>query len=304
MSTGRLTRAFTLVELLIATAILSVLVLLLTSLLTSVNRAWVAGEQQVSEFQDGRAICELISRELSQAVISPSLQLVYNPALPPGLKQRPNSDSIFWQAPATSTASGNLAEIGYYLTEDTAKTGGDVYQLKRFFVPPTDATNYQIFSSPNQPADNSAPWVTSFVSDPLSSTVSGGVLAFWVRCFDRNGDLIPWLSSNAGGVGPLRFNSAAHFQPAIVGQSSSFKYTNAGTTVRANLLPSAIEVTVITLDPQTFRRSPSIPGLPAWTTLPDDLPTIRDSFNQQLITSNIKTARTFTTRVNLLNAGQ
>lgn len=300
----RLTRAFTLVEVLIATAILSVLVLLLTSLLSSVNRAWVAGEQQVSEFQDGRAICELISRELSQAVISPNLQLVHNPSLPPGLKQRANSDSIFWQAPATSTTSGNLAEIGYYLTEDNTKTGGDVYQLKRFFVPPTDGPNYQVFSSPNQPTDNSAPWVTSFVADPLSKTVSSGVLALWIRCFDRNGDLIPWLSSNAVGVGPLRFNSAAHFQPAIPGQSSSFKYTNASATVRANLLPSAIEVTVITLDPQTFKRNPSIPGLPSWTTTPDDFPTIRDSYSQQLITNNLKTARPFATRVNLLNAGQ
>jgi prepilin-type N-terminal cleavage/methylation domain-containing protein len=294
------TRAFTLVELLIATAILSVLVLLLTSLLSGVNRAWVSGEQQVSEFQDGRAICELISRELSQAVVSQNLQLVENPSLPPGLnpgesdpaRQRANSDSIFWQAPATSTASGNLAEIGYYLTES--------YQLKRFFVPP-DNNKYAIFS--NAPTDISAPWITTPFASPsefnaVCSVVSQGVLSFWVRCFDRNGDLIPWLST----APPLKFNSAAHFQPAIIGQPSSFKYTSAS-TARGNLLPTALEVTVVTLDPQTFKRNPTIPALPTWTA-PDQLPAIRDSFSQQLITNTIKTARTFTTRANLLNAGQ
>src|SRR3954464_11198101 len=64
----------TLVELLVAFAILTFLVVLLASLVSGVNRAWTAGEQQVSEFQDGRAILELIGREVSQATISPALQ--------------------------------------------------------------------------------------------------------------------------------------------------------------------------------------------------------------------------------------
>lgn len=287
--------AFTLVELLIAMTILSLLVVLTASLLSGVSRAWISGEQQVETFQDGRAITELISRELSQAVISSRLQLVQNPSFPPGLNQRANSDSIFWQAPATSTTSGDLAEIGYYLTAD--------YQLKRFFVPPTDTNNYQIFSAPNQPTDNSALWVTSFVTNTLSNTVSEGVLAFWVRCLDRNGDLIPWLSSNAVGVGPLKFNSAGHFQPAIPGQVSSFKYTNQPTTAQAHLLPSAIEVTLITIDLKTMRRSPAIPAMPS-SAGPQDIPTAINTFSQQLISNNIKTARTFTTRVRLPNAGR
>ena len=51
---------FTLVEILIATVILTMLLLVLTSVLSVVNRAWVVGQQQVSEFQDGRAILEMI----------------------------------------------------------------------------------------------------------------------------------------------------------------------------------------------------------------------------------------------------
>jgi prepilin-type N-terminal cleavage/methylation domain-containing protein len=284
--------AFTLIELLIAAAILSSLVLLLTALLSAINRVWVASEQRVSEFQDGRAILDLISRELSQAVMSPNLQFVHDPDLA-GVSQRANSDCIFWQAPGPPTNSGNLSEIGYYLSDN--------YELKRFFVPPTDATNFQIFTSPNQPTDLAAPWVTNFITKAnLSTTVSSGVLAFWARCLDRNGDSIPWLAT-----APPRFNSAAHFQPAIPGQTGagSFKYTNAASTARANLLPSAIELVVVTLDPQTFKRNPSIPAVPAESG-PDNLTAVRDSFNQQLLLSNIKTARTFSTRVNLVNSGQ
>jgi hypothetical protein len=138
----------------------------------------MAGEQQVSEFQDGRAVLELMSRELSQAVISPNLQFVQNPSLPSALKQRANSDSIFWQAPATSTSNGNLAEIGYFLAENPANSGGAIYQLKRFFVTPTDTANYKIFTSPYQPTDISAPWVTSFATSTPSTTVSNGASLF------------------------------------------------------------------------------------------------------------------------------
>lgn len=282
--------AFTLVELLLSTAILGLLAIVLTSLVGAVSRAWTAGEQQISKFQDGRAVLELISRELSHAVISPKLQFVQNPSFPGGVSQRANSDSIFWQAPVAETGAGNLAEVGYYLAAD--------YQLRRFFVPPSDAANYQIFTSPNQPTASAAPWVTTFVSDAVSTPVATGVLAFWVRSYDINGDLVPWLSSVAPGVGSLKYNSAAHFQPAVAGRPTSFKYTNPSSTAQAHLLPNAVELTIVTLDPQTFNRGPNIPPVPT-ASAPDQIPSARDAFNQSLIDNNIKTARTFTTRVHL-----
>lgn len=296
-------RAFTLVELLIAITILVSIVLLLTAMVSGVSRAWTSGEQRVAQFQDGRAVLDLMARELSQAVISPSLQFVQL-TLPAAANQRAGSDSIFWQAPGSSTTSGNLAEIGYYLVQDGTKSGADVYQLRRFFVLPTDTSNYQIFTSPNQPTDTSAPWVTSFVNNsttpPLVSTpVASGVLAFWVRCFDCNGDLIPWFSTS------IKFNSAAHFQPSALGQSGSFKYTSASSTARANLLPASVELTIVTLDAPSFRRQLNIPDqAPYAQSTPDDLPAKTSGFDQALLNANIKDARTFSTRVNLVSSGQ
>lgn len=290
-------RAFTLVEVLVATAILAFMLVVLTSFLSGVSRAWTAGEQQTSKFQDGRAILELIGRELSQAAISPTLQFVHDPSLN-NTPQRANTDCLFWQAPIDTGANGRLAEVGYYLSENFGNTGSDVYQLKRFYVSPTDAANYQIFTPPNQPTDKSAPWVSQFVTNPqLSTIVASGVLAFWVRCLDRNGNPVPWVPGNAG----LRFNSAAHFQVPTADPTSSFRYTNTTSTVQAHRLPTFVELTLVTLDPTSFKRSPKIPPLVAQNN-ENDLPTVRDSFNSALIANNVRTARTFTTIVRLVNS--
>jgi hypothetical protein len=116
--------------------------------------------------------------------------------------------------------------------------------------------------------------------------------------------LIPWLLANATGTAPLKFNSSAHFQPASPAAlpSPNFKYTNAA-TARANLLPATVELTIVTLDPQTFRRSPTIPPQTAQST-PNDLGTVTSTFNQLLITNHISSAHMFSTRVNLVNSGQ
>jgi prepilin-type N-terminal cleavage/methylation domain-containing protein len=304
---------FTLTELLIAMAILSALVLLLASLMGGISRAWVTGEQQVETFQDGRAIIEIMSRELSQALISPKLQFVQNPLLPSGANQRANSSCVFWQAGLFSTNAGNLCEVGYFLSEDAQHN----FQLKRFFVPPTDATNYQIFAT--APSDTSAPWVTSFIgTSALNTVVSDGVVAFWVRCFDLNGDPIPWLSNTTTTNGdttaiPLQFNSASHFQPAIRGQPASFRYTRPSSTASAHQLPSSIEITIVTIDSKTMERSrAAIPAMPSSVPSgfpdvspvgygPEDIPNAVTWFNQQLIANKIKTSRTFSTTVVLKN---
>lgn len=284
--------AFTLVEILVAVAILALLVVLLASLLGGVNRAWISGEQQVETFQDGRAILDLMSRDLAQAIISPSLQMVQNANLPSTASERGGASNLFWQANLSSTSAGDLCEVGYFLDSN--------FRLTRFFVPPTDATNYQIFSF--APSDSTASWTNVVGTPSLNTTISSNVVALWIRCFDANGDPIPWLSSAVTSAAPMQFNSAAHFQPAIPGTASSFKYTSAN-TAQAHLLPASIELTIITVDSKTLLRSsaqvPPMPTVAGPTNLPDAI----IAFNQQLITNNIKNAHTFSTRVSLKARG-
>lgn len=285
-------RAFTLVELLLAMSILTVLVILLSSLLGGVSRAWISGEQQVETFQDGRAILELISRELDQAVISPKLQMVQNVSLPSTASERSAASNLFWQANLTSTSAGDLCEVGYFLDSN--------FRLMRFFVPPTDTTNYQIFSS--APSDIAATWTGAAGTAALNTTISNNVIALWIRCFDANGDPIPWSSTAPPPAAPMKFNSAAHFQPAIPGVASSFKYTSAN-TFQAHLLPAFVELTIITIDSKSLLRSSNlVPAMPA-VAGPSEIPDAIDAFHRDLIANNVKNAHTFSTRVSLKARG-
>lgn len=296
---SKTSRAFTLVELLVAMTVLSVLVVLISSLLSSVNKAWVAGEERVENYQTGRAILELIARELKSAVISPSLQFIQNPPMGTPEQtpwfQRKNSSALFWQSALKSGPAGDIAEIGYYLDKD--------FRLHRFCVPP-DSTSYNVYGA--APSALTAPWVSNFdpVAQPtLFSTVADGILGLWIRCMDQNGDAIPWYQA------AIPYNSAASFQPAIAGQFSSFKYTNAATTAQAHLLPYSVEITVITLDAKTLQRAGvgAIPGMPPDATDPSsptvagpsDIPEAIRYFEQKLISKNIKSARTFSTSVRI-----
>lgn len=292
-------RGFTLVELLVSMTVLSLLVLLVASLLSGVNKAWVTGEERVENYQGGRAILELMSRELKSAVISPSLQFIQNP--PMGTieqnpwNQRKNSSALFWQSALNSSSSGNIAEVGYYLDKD--------FRLRRFYVAPNN-TNYNVFAAP--PSALAAPWVTNFdpVTQPtLFSFVSDGILGLWIRCIDQNGEPIPWYQTS------IFYNSAASFQPAIPGQKSSFKYTNVATTAQAHLLPDSVEITIVTIDAKALQRvgTATIPGLPPdaldpgspTISKPDDVPGAIRYFEQKLISKKISSARTFSTSVRL-----
>jgi prepilin-type N-terminal cleavage/methylation domain-containing protein len=344
----RRSSAFTLVELLIAITILSLLVVLLASLLSGVSRAWVSSEQQIGTFQDGRAITDLISRDLSQSVISPQLQFIQNPGnlstapntLLTSTTQVANTESLFWQTVSASDALGNVNEVGYYLTHRADSNGIEHFELRRFFVSPADPRqppsapvanpSYHIYDVPSTVYYNSSsttimpPWINLNGKnlDPArtdfefwSSVVSDGVVGFWIRCLDRNGEAIPWLSSADNSTSPIRYNSTAYFQPAIPGQAASFKYTKTSSTVKANLLPATVELTIVTVDSRTMQRKPTIPAVPAGVPTgypdvsptgfgPEDIPNAIDWFNRQLITNGVKNARTFTTRVSLKNSGQ
>ena len=293
-------RAFTLVELLVSMVVLSIIIAAVAGLSNSTAQIWSGGERTVENNQTGRAVLEIIARELSQAVVSSRLPFVQNPSLPPGANQRTSSngvtsDGIFWVAPLISTSGGDLCEVGYYLT--------NTFELKRFFVPPSDTNNYKVLTAtpmnytPHPTGSgngtnghpNAALWVTNFVTlkdsnnRPLSNTVAGGVLNLFIRCLDINGDPIPWLSND------LKYNSAEPMRPATPGSRntvtanlsnpSSFTYTyyNAASstdpqnTIPAHILPYAVELTLVTADSKTLRRLgasavPAIPAIPATNT--------------------------------------
>jgi hypothetical protein len=345
-------------EVMVATAILVLIVALLASIVGQVNKAWASGQQRVESFQSGRAILELIARELSQAVISNKLQFVQNPTdlaggtnlasmLSGSTPQVANSDSLFWQMPFAGNAYGNICEIGYLLTSNTVAKPAQ-YQLQRYFVAPdilattstghmfriydgytTYASTAAYTSSTPWPLIIGAPWLTVAQTGSLTlaqvktnfqnslSLLSEGVIGFWVRCLDKNGNPIPWLSQSSLYTGSfatsLKFNSAACFTDSALTGTNSFQYGNPAppavsspmvltSTAQANLLPDSVEITLVTVDSRTIKQGLTIPPLPV-ATGPSDVPVEVSNFMNSLVANRIRTARVFSTTVHLPAAG-
>jgi len=159
-------------------------------------------------------------------------------------------------------------------------------------------------------------------SKVVVSTAADGVIAFWVQPLDLLGNPIPRLSQSSVhpkaaevGVGyELAFNSAAYFQMATsqpFDDGASFLYLAHSTnkqdkayhTMKANRVPAAIEITLVTIDSRTLRRHPKIPEQPAIPPNDKVLDVAKQlkAFGGLLDKAGLNNTRTFTTRVKLVN---
>ncbi|WP_009960720.1 Verru_Chthon cassette protein C [Verrucomicrobium spinosum] len=86
-ASGR-SQGFTLVELLVSFSVLAILLLVISSMLEHVQRAWRQSTAKVSSFREARRAFDRITHALSQADLNPYLCYRYdgssNPLLPPG----------------------------------------------------------------------------------------------------------------------------------------------------------------------------------------------------------------------------
>ena len=76
---AKATAAFTLIELLAAISLLSVLLLILASVTESAGSAWRLGRSRVDTFQSARSALEIMARELTPAVVDTRMQFVVAP---------------------------------------------------------------------------------------------------------------------------------------------------------------------------------------------------------------------------------
>lgn len=185
-------RGFTLIEVLVATAILALVVVMLAQIIHSVASAWATSSSSTERRQNGRALADFIGQELRSATLpinlnaaAPNLQFVRNPSSIGTTNNHPSS--LFWQAPvATDDAYGDLAEIGYFVRWDKSGSVPSA-RLCRFFVNPS-STNYLINANAN--------WVTDqLLQDVAPADASSGyvglfaenVIGLWARFFQADG---------------------------------------------------------------------------------------------------------------------
>ncbi len=279
---------FTLIEVLVSMAVLSVIVLMMSNLLNSALQSLSNGESDQERHRSGRALTDFIGRELRAALLpteieaasgQANLQLVINPTQilastdNLGGSGYLNADTIFWQAPlATDATYGDIAEVGYFVKWISH---GSTFTptLCRFFVNPstlnssgsvTQNPNFLIYtldSVSGKPKD----WVTPALLDavaPADNVNNHGyvglfaenVLGLWVQSYGINNvELSP-----ANGATRGTYDSRVGY---------SLQTGQSGGLAETRYLPALIKISIAQIDSKyAARLSPAVSQIRALVT--------------------------------------
>lgn len=142
-------RAFSLIELMVSMAILTVLIVVLMSMVDGATRLWRHSENRVDSYREARAAINMIADDMNSVLISTNtifFLLDYNDKLPSTASTAPTASSIFFlsaqpkESQETSLAppqnSSDLCLIGYFLAYDKVTSGSPAPSLNiyRYFV--------------------------------------------------------------------------------------------------------------------------------------------------------------------------
>ncbi len=184
-------RRFTLVELLVAMGLLSVMMLLLVQFLLMAQRRWAANSANTRMFENSRLVFELLEHDLRAAIASgvPSHQIGFHVGNP----VTTDAGNCLYLCVVSSTdphqdAKCHLSEISYrfHLDQATATPLTPPFVLARQVVSDNDAANWDF---PGRPANW---WQNDHASADLAEyePVISGVASFTVLCYDRDERLI------------------------------------------------------------------------------------------------------------------
>ena len=164
--------AFTLVELLLALAITSILIVVLLNVVSAALNVWEQGRNQIDTLANARQVLGRIADEIKGAIASPSpnqIDFSENVAALQGTTapQEQTSENVFFVAPYPNSASGDLCVVAY--RHDSA-----THELQRAFVDSQNAWNgapkYRSTGYPNL----------------VWRTIAQGVLEFEIQSYSRS----------------------------------------------------------------------------------------------------------------------
>ena len=239
---------FSLLELLVATALFIGLALVLVSIASRLSSFWQMGIAHNERRSSALSAFSRMARDLRFAALpgnpaSTNLQFVINPSSLGNNYKLPQA--AFWQAPVAGDRSrGNMALVGYFVqwvSETNGSPANLVPKLCRLVVD----SQYQM----QKPSD--------FVSDGLITTnapatkaagysgqLAENVLGLWMQPLDQQ-------------KRPITNDSKS--QPFPTGQFDSTKgytvsFTNSPTATFASALPASLEVVLVAVDARTAKR--------------------------------------------------
>jgi prepilin-type N-terminal cleavage/methylation domain-containing protein len=256
-------RGFTLVEMMVAIALLSIMSVFLVSMTNSISTIWQQGIAHSERRSIALALFSRIGRDLRNASLpadiaasnrlpaddpnkDATLQFVINPA---GLEAYEMPQAAFWQAPSASDRKkGDLGVVGYFVQWVDEKDQ-QIPKLCRLLINPSrgdaDNADYKIQPGPPQ-------WISQAIiannasassQDPQGAyrgQLAENVLGLWIRALDQKSQPI---TSDALG------------QPYSNGSFDSRRgYRSSNGRTYTNALPACIEVAIVTIDSRTAKR--------------------------------------------------
>jgi prepilin-type N-terminal cleavage/methylation domain-containing protein len=131
--------AFTLVEMLVALAITSLLVVLLVNVVSAALTVWEQGRNQIDTFANARQVLGRIADEISGATAAPAPRIVEFSENIPSIQGSTaptagKSENVFFVAPYPNVMSGDLCVIAY-------RHNDDIHTLERGFIDSQSAWN-------------------------------------------------------------------------------------------------------------------------------------------------------------------
>jgi prepilin-type N-terminal cleavage/methylation domain-containing protein len=238
-------RGFTLVEIMVVIALLSVIVLGLMAMFNQVQRAFKAGMTQVDVLESGRMAMDMFNRELQE--ITPTYRDAINFSV-----ELPPFDPVPQQLVASSVWRTNALEQVFFLTRENQRWIGTGYLVSTPDEGVGSLYRLVITTNINQ---NPAGLYYNFRNAPLTkfSRILDGVVQFRVRTFDTNNT---WIMNNMGPTNSVT-NVLAGISPP--GSTSEVPGEIGYYEFRSNAVPAYVELELGVLEQQVWERYKSIP---------------------------------------------
>jgi type II secretory pathway pseudopilin PulG len=285
-------RAFTLVEILVTTTLLAFIMVGLFAAFNQVQRAFRSSMAQVDRLEAGRAVTELLPRDLEQITPCGANAVTFSAQIIPG--SAPLTQSLPGMPTTTSpttTSRTNLLQDCFMLTRQNQTWVGIGYCVRisdangHLSLPETGPASgqlgvgslYRFVTTTNvlrsdgtrsEPGDLYAIFKAAAQSGraDISNRICDGVIHFYVGAYATNGfpifsDAIhtnAYFRTNALGVAPPYYFSTLH--PAQVIANSSYPGNVAWLYCWSNAVPAAVEMQLGILEQPAWERYNSIPA--------------------------------------------
>jgi hypothetical protein len=254
----RACRALTVLEMLVSTAMLSLIIIGLTAMFLQTSKAFKSGMKQTDITDTGRTVIDMIASDLSQ-MSDPHFTNVVNPLYSSPV---PNPPTLCWQWVSSydlfQSNNGvlfrtNQLEDIFATVQSNATWLGIGYTVSNWFTNgnggpiPGVGTLYRYVTQTNAPLDIYNTLFTNFgyalAGPPFSANlhrIADGVVHLKIYAFDANGNENPndLLYTN----GPLQY-------PTIV------TLPTIPVTYQTNYLPHSIDIELGILEPEAFEHA-------------------------------------------------